>query len=144
MSNTDKERWTERFRQNHPLEFSLGLEIMTRFGDIAQDVYSDTSIPPRKIEFLVIQDPQTKKPSLTMSELDGMLLIAAVARTAIEHVLSVVDNTGEIQSKLMERAKQRVARIAESKTIVTKCNICGHDNKHYENYCTKCGNKLRE
>jgi hypothetical protein len=144
MSNVDREQWSERLRQNHPLEFSLGLEIMNRFGDIAQDVYADARISPRKIEFLIGKHDETNKPALMMPEGDGMLLIAAIARTAIELILSVVDNTGELQSKLAEKAKIRVTRITESRTVVTKCSACGHDNKYYENYCTKCGNMLRE
>lgn len=144
MSNADRELWTERFRQNHPLEFFLGLEIAARFEDIAKDVYYGTRIPPTKIEFQIMEHPETTNPMLAMSGLDGMLFIAAIARTVIEHTLSIIDNSGELRPKLMERAKQRAAKIEEEKTTVTKCNICGHDNKYYENYCTKCGNKLRE
>jgi|SRR5919199_1570297 hypothetical protein len=143
MSNIDRNEWLNRLKQSYPLEYSLGLEIMNRFNDIAQEVYAGSLIHPRKIEFILAEDRQTNKLALVMEQMDGLLLIAAVARTAVQQVLSVLDSPQELETKLTDRAKKRLeqlARLEESKAI--KCNKCGYENKYYDNYCTKCGTQL--
>jgi hypothetical protein len=135
----------EHFKQNYPLEYSMGFETMARFNDMAQNIYSNKHVPQRKIELTVGEDPQTNKPYLAMNGIDGMILFGALSKVIINNILSVMDSPQVLEDKLTLKAKKRFLNQSKKeklKNII--CDKCGHDNKHYDNYCTKCGNKLWE
>jgi hypothetical protein len=166
MTNSDREKWVQHFKQNYPLEYSLAFETMVRFNDIAQDIYSNTHILPRKIEFILAVNEQTKNPELVMQEVDGMILLAAISRVVIQNILSVLDSPEQVERKLMDRAKKcLLAQTQRENSKITKCSVisclssmlqlltifeeknrrcynCGYLNDIDANYCGKCRNKL--
>ena len=145
MSSSDKEDWMNRFKQNYPLEYSMGFETMARFDDMAQSIYSGTNTSSRKIELSVMENTQTKKLQLTMNGMDGLILFGALSRVITQNILSLMESPETLENQLTLKAKRRLLdQSAKEKAKNTMCDRCGHNNKYYDNYCTKCGNKLWE
>jgi hypothetical protein len=144
MSDSNREDWMSRFKQNYPLEYSMGFETMARFDDMAQAIYSGTHGLQEKIEMTVTEDPQTQKIHLTMNGMDGLILLGALSRVITQNILSVMDSPETLEDKLILKAKRRFLDQSEKKMQNTICHKCGHNNKYFDNYCTKCGSKLWE